>query len=479
MRNGGLLAIVLLWGLSACVQHEYKAVAFTPELASTEIQSWTLDNPDLIDFYNRVSQSQELSNNSALSFQSLYLISLFYSPELQIAYQDWQKLNAAIPEKVSRVNPTLDIPFDYNSRARGGDSAWTIGLVLNFIYERQAKREAKHTIAKVKALNAYMQMEKQAFVLFAKLANAYTNYVLTYHELQLVKDELEVLWKLVDQLQLKAELGGGTEFEVSTIKFELQERFFKQQLMQNQLDEYRDQLLIFTHLSEDELESLDIEKPKQLGFIKDFYSNFKSQDKTALKRELLMTNADMSLALNQYAISEAELKLKIEQQHPDIVLSPGFIFEQSDNLWALGASWVLPLFKNTQLNREISVALQERKLQQKNIIYQQKSLLDGFYLHHKNIARYKKSLDLSRSLLDSVAEKSISLEKQIELGGIDEVPLLRNKLAFMQAKQNQLTVSKKAANEITALQSLLGGALFNKHNMNIKELVLEWASSQK
>lgn len=478
-RNRGLLVLVVLLGLNACMHQEYKAIPFTQDSASAEIETWTLDNPELLTFYRNVGLAEQYSANSPLSFQQLYIISLFYSPELRIAYQNWQKAKAAIPQKDSRVNPTLDVPFDYNSRARGDDSPWTIGLVLNFIYERKAKREAKQTIAEVEALNAYMQMEKQAFMLFAKLKKAYANYVITYNELQLINDELDVLWKLVDQLQLKVELGGGTEFEVSTIKLELQERFFKQQLMQNQLNEYRDQLLVFTQINQDELESIDIEKSEQLNFIQDFYTYIKEQDVKTLRSELLNTHADISLALNQYAISEAELKYKIEQQYPDVVLSPGFIFEQSDNLWALGVSWILPLFKNTQLNREIAIALEQRKTQQQQIIYQQKQLLDDFYLHYKNILRYKKSLDLSQSLLSSVADKSINLERQIELGGIDEVPLLRNKLALVQAKQNQLIVSKKAANEITELQSLFAGMLSSNQSINIKELIGEWVSSRK
>lgn len=66
----------------------------------------------------------------------------------------------------------------------------------------------------------------------------------------------------------------------------------------------------------------------------------------------------MAIQLNIYVQAESELRLDIEKQYPDLVLSPGFLFDQSDYIWPLAALWVLPLFKNTEQNLNILKALE-------------------------------------------------------------------------------------------------------------------------
>src|SRR5438034_10901210 len=58
--------------------------------------------------------------------------------------------------------------------------------------------------------------------------------------------------------------------------------------------------------------------------------------------------SDVLSALADYAAAEAELRLQIAKQYPDIHLSPGYQYDQGDNKWMLGIVLELPAFNQNQ-----------------------------------------------------------------------------------------------------------------------------------
>ena len=79
-----------------------------------------------------------------------------------------------------------------------------------------------------------------------------------------------------------------------------------------------------------------------------------------LRKAALTGRADMRAALARYAAAEAGLKLAVASQYPDITLTPGYIYDQGQNKYALYPSLELPLFNQHQ--GEIATALARRQL---------------------------------------------------------------------------------------------------------------------
>ena len=66
------------------------------------------------------------------------------------------------------------------------------------------------------------------------------------------------------------------------------------------------------------------------------------------RRVALQGRSDILSALGEYAAAEAELRLQIAKQYPDVHLSPGYQYDQGDNKWTLGIVLELPVFNQNQ-----------------------------------------------------------------------------------------------------------------------------------
>lgn len=163
--------------------------------------------------------------------------------------------------------------------------------------------------------------------------------------------------------------------------------------------------------------------------------------------------------------------MEIENQYPDLVLSPGFIFDQSDNIWALGSSWILPLFKNTEQNLKILTALGERKIKQQEIIVTQKNLLNSLYKRHKSLARHKSAIEVSDEIIASIEQRAKEINTQIEMGGIDRIAMLRNRIEFHKAKQAQIDIYSEAINAMLEIEHLLQSS---HTELDINKIVASW-----
>lgn len=464
---------LLCVSLQGCVNHSYKAEPINTKTVLNEINSWNINNSDLNQFLQVNGLSLEEFNSNVFSIERLYLTSLYYDPEMQVAYSKWKKTQVAAKHADYKINPEFSIPFEHHSDTSGGQSEWTIGAVLSFIYERKGKREARQARANIDLLNAKLAITKLAFEQHGRLEEHYHAYIVTKTKIIEIENEINVLSELLEQLEKKYELGAASQFEISTIKLELQQRQFQLTLQENILQENKDDLLALSNLSHSEYDSIEIEYVHPLSLAKNLYQDpdIIEADVSNLQSMLLDNHLGIAMILNNYAQSEAELRLEIESQYPDIVLSPGFIFDQSDNIWALGASWVLPLFKNTEQNLKILNALEERKIKQQEVVVLQKNLLSLLYMRHKSVLRHKATLAISDEIIESIEQRAQEINAQIEIGGIDNVALLRNRMEFYKAKQTQIEIYNNAIDAMHEIEHLLQTPHFGSE---INKIVSSW-----
>jgi len=459
--------------MQGCMKQSYHEEPVNVAIVLDEINSWTISNSDLNRFLELNGLAAESLQTKLFSIKRLYLTSLFYDPEMQVAYKKWKKAKIVLDHSDYKINPEISIPFEHHSDTSDGQSEWTIGAVLSFIYERKSKREARAAKAQVKLLNASLEMYRLAFERYGTFEEKYHAYALRQAKISEIRNEITVLKDLLAQLQNKYELGAVSQFELNTTKLELQRGLFQLSLQENKLQENEDELLAMTHLVYSELDAIEIETVHPLSFAKLAYQETEIVEATfsGLQKLMLDNHLAMAIKLNDYAQSEAALRLEIEKQYPDLVLSPGFIFDQTDNIWALGSSWVLPLFKNSQQNINILKALEERKIKQQEIIVFQKEILSSLYQRHRSVLRYKSSINVSDEIIKSIEQRAKGIEKQIEMGGIDSIAMLRNRIAFYKARQEQIDIYKEAINAMLEIEHLLQST---HSEININDIVVLW-----
>jgi outer membrane protein, heavy metal efflux system len=459
--------------MQGCMKQSYHEELVNVDIVLGEINSWSRSDPTLNRFLESNGLSAESLQSNLFSINRLYLTSVYYDPAMQVAYKEWKKAKIVVDHSGYKINPEISLPFEHHSDTSDGQSEWTIGVVLSFIYERKSKQEARKAQADVHLLNASLEIRRLALERYGLFEEKYHAYGVRKAKNSEIRNEIKVLKDLLAQLLNKYELGAVSQFELNSVKLELQRGLFQLSVQENKLQEDEDELLAMTHLVHSELDAIEIETIHPLIFAKSAYqeSELLGAGFSELQISMLANHIDMAIQLNEYAQSEAELRLEIEQQYPDLVLSPGFIFDQTDNIWALGSSWILPLFENTQQNIDILKALEERKIKQQEIIVLQKKLLNSLYRRHRSVLRHNNSIVVSDEIIKSIEQRAKEIETQIEIGGIDGLAKLRNRIEFHKARQEQIEIYKEAINAMLEAEHLLQES---HADININNVVATW-----
>jgi outer membrane protein, heavy metal efflux system len=460
-------------GLQGCAKHVYQEEPVNFAGVFTEINSWTIDNPELNRFLKENGMLADELKSNVFTINRLFLTGLFYDPEMQVAYKKWKQAKIVVDHSDYKINPKISLPFEHHSDNADTSNLWSIGTVLSFIYERKSKQEARKAKAEVNLLNASLKIKQLALERYGLFEERYHQYIIQQATISELRNEINVLKELLAQLQRQYELGAVSQFELNSTKLELQQGVFRLTIQENNLQERVDGLLTMTHLAYPGLDGIVIEAISPLLFANSECqeTEYTSAEFSDLQKTMLENHLDMAITLNQYALSEADLRLKIEKQYPDIVLSPGFFFDQSDNIWSLGSSWILPLFENTEQNLNILAALEERKIKQQKITVLQKELLSALYKIHRAILRHKRATKVSDEIINSIELRAKEIKTQIDIGGIDGVALLRNRKQFYKARQEQITVYNNAINAMLEMDHLLQSS---HSEININDVVASW-----
>ena len=67
---------------------------------------------------------------------------------------------------------------------------------------------------------------------------------------------------------------------------------------------------------------------------------------SAVQHSALLNRLDVRAKLFDYAAADAAVKLEIARQYPSVTLSPGYLWDQGDNIWSLVATVLVPAAGN-------------------------------------------------------------------------------------------------------------------------------------
>ena len=421
-----------------CVKQNYSQAPLDVEQIYTDISKNHHLQTGVDEFLSRF----RLDAEPAFSFDKIALTMLFQHPELDAAIGEVSVKQAEEIIAAQTFNPSIQTPLEYNERL-DGSSPWVFGFILNFIYERKEKRVARESMALAATEFTRIKVEQKARQLLWDLYYAWFQYQSSLQIADILEQETGLRKEIVELLQRRQELGEASTFEVSSNRIAYQRSLLM--LSQHNIN-VNDRLIKLQLIASDE----------NIGPVND--AEYKWQDesyfnavpvKPTLQQIALHQRYDVRLALQEYASYEARLKLEIEKQYPDIKLSPGFIFDQADSVWALGAQWLLPLFHKNQ--GQIEKAIRERALIQKRFIVLQNNIINSIETNWHIFERRKHAYDRAITLLEEMQVREADMQKQFELGYIDRVAYLRSKLETIEVSRD---VKNMKMNVIEAYQNL-------------------------
>jgi outer membrane protein TolC len=175
-------------------------------------------------------------------------------------------------------------------------------------------------------------------------------------------------------------------------------------------------------------------------------------DDAGVQRAALRNRVDVRAKLLEYAAADAEVKLEVARQYPSFSISPGYLWDQGDNIWSLAATVLLPAAGNKPA---IQVAEARREVAAREFLAFQGRVLseaDGAQ------ARYRQALAGavgSERLVRLQAARDQETKKQFDAGYADRLELTLAQLGTLVAQRNAVSVESEAQRALGALEDAL------------------------
>ena len=423
--------IAVCFLVSACARYQYEESVIDLEDIKYEYFNRSLNAPELKDYLQKYDIDTGSWPLEAWDISALTAAAWYFNPELKVAQKEYEVRVVESENSARRLNPEINIPLEHHSDTSGNRSPWLIGLLFDLVLERKAKREARMEQAEALAVAAAINIMQKAWSIYSKVRN----YLVDYYRANRVSLHLEqqriATEDILDILEKRKELGEAGEFEVSAVRLELQKIRLQQAEQLVEVNRSLNKLAEAIRIPVSELRNTEIVFDDLESYVNaDEIMNFEIQSVA------LRNRPDIQAALQQYMAHEAGIKYEIEKQYPDIRLSPGFIFDQEDKIWALGAAWILPAFYPVN-EAEIKKALAERKVLQAEFIAMQTQILGEINSGRENYLSHHQALIAADNLLVDIETRQAQIKRQFELGYADNLELSRTVLETLLAKQSR------------------------------------------
>lgn len=415
--------------LGGCAPYQYEAKPLETKQLETEFMSRNPDDIQLNEHLRGYGYPVRQWPLPEWDLEALALAAYYFHPEIQVAIADYRKAVIHAETVRQRINPGVEIPFEHHSDTSDSKSPWTIGLLFDFVLERPAKRQARYDLADAEINVTRININAAAWNIYSDLRRQYFNYqsaLKNQEQLQVREKTTEEVLKL---LARRLELGEASEFEMSSIQLDLQRARLALTNHRVAVTDARHALAGSLGLPVAVLDKMNI-----AGVGPETLTNISDLELNELQSIALTQRLDIQQALAQYSAHEAALRLEIEKQYPDINLSPGFIFDQSDKIWTLGSAWILPLFH--PLNEgPIREALAEREKKQAGFLALQARVINEVAMAEGRLQAQRSALQEAGQLLEETRDRYRQMQRQFELGYADHLQLSRGLLEVAAVEQ--------------------------------------------
>lgn len=400
----------------------------------------------------------------------LTLCALFFHTKLDVAKQELALSYLAIETAGIKNNPSIDGTFARSGQENEDISPWSYGLSVNIPIETTKKSALKIEKAEKNLVVARMNVAETAWQLRHQIATDFIAYHQTLAEMQLLQQEIDIQDNIINMLEKRVNTGIASKTELSNASLLAIKTKHALNIKEGQLSQMKVKLAADVGLSLEKFELIKI-KPLSIESTLPQQSQLLNAplESKALQEQALLNRIDIRRSIAKYAVAETEIKLKVAQQTPDIVLSPGYMFEFGDKIWSLGFSSLLNmLHKNTALIEE---AKQLRAIEGAQFENLQAEIIAKITQAHTRYLAAKQITDQAEIELSQQIALEKKMQKQFDAGLIGKLDLSKHASNTLVAKQQLITSQftlLQIANQIEDVMQKPLYSTFKMPTLNIK-----------
>ena len=329
-----VLGVLLLTG---CSMQRYQASPIVAGETASRLEERSLADEGLRSFVE-MNLHPSLSSGApkAWNLQMLSLAALYFSPLLDAARARLARADAAVVTAGARPNPTLGF-------SPGVPSPYLVTLDFAIPLETAGKRGYRVQSARELDQAARLNLADSAWTVFTGVRLALLNYLLAIRNLELIRSEQQVRMDQVHILEQILAAGEIPRLDVDLARIELSKTEVAIRTAEGQAAETKSALAAAIGIPLSGLQGAEFVWPEM-----DAPPSAESLSADEIQRDAVVNRLDVRRALVQYAAAEADLRLEIAKQYPDINLGPGYTYEERHSFFTVGFSSAIPIFNRNQ-----------------------------------------------------------------------------------------------------------------------------------
>jgi cobalt-zinc-cadmium efflux system outer membrane protein len=332
--------IVFFIIIAGCASFDKKSIS--PQLSSASFESRSLEEPEVKQFIEK-KLGHELSSwpIEKWSLNELTSAAFYFRADMKAAQANWDLAKAGIITASEYPNPALGLIPQYDVDTSGGISPWIVNLPLDFLIETAGKR--KYAIEHAKNLTnaAQLNINITAWQIRSSLRESLVNVYDVFHKEKLLSEQLLLQEKKTALLEKQLKQGQISQVEYEKGRIPEDQVRLSLTKVSKQIDENRAELakalgvpgkaIEKIELSFECIETLPTEQPPE-----------------KVRTAALLTRPDLLALLSEYESAQSALQIEIADQYPNIVIGPGYEFDQGQNKWGLQFNIMLPILNQNR-----------------------------------------------------------------------------------------------------------------------------------
>ena len=444
-----ILGIVLLAG---CAHYQPQPIA--PEKMAAQFESHRLDDPGLKKFLEQ-NLGRELTTwpQTGWDLPELSLVAFYFHPTLEVARDQWLVALAGLKTAGARPNPSVTVTPGYDSQIPGNYSPWLVPVSFDIPIETAGKRGKRIAEAEKIAESARWDFVSAIWKIRSDVRASLLDFTIAGQRADLLQQQFSVQQQILKLLQQRLDAGEISRPELTAAQIALNKMQLDLSDAQSKKSDARSSLAEALGLSEAALDG------EELNF------DYSSPDTNALTSSgartlALRTRADILGALADYAAAEADLRLEIAKQYPDLHFGPGYAWNNGnagDNQWSLGLTLELPILDQNQ--GPIAEAEARRKLAAAKFVELQSQVIGEIDRAVAGWRVAEEQLKTGNELLASGQQQQKSAQAQLEVGVADQLDSLNAQLDLDSASLAQLENEDQLQEALGQLEEALQSPL--------------------
>jgi len=329
-----VVLVLMLAGLAGCASYESKPIDAAD--SAVQLEARNLDDPGLLDFVDRnLQRANPAPPSPRWGLDELTLAAFYYHPDLDVARARWKLASAQQATAGQRVNPSLGAAPAYNTTT-DIPSPWIVGTTIDIPVSTAGKRRAGIAEAAQLSEAARFNIATVAWQLRSRVRNSLLDVYAARELLGLRQNRQGLEEENFRMLERQYAAGAISTFELTQARLQLDSA--RLAMLDAERADAEAQVLL--------AQAIGVPVAALEGLALSFEGLGAMPADLAdgeLRRRALSNRADVLGALAEYAASQAALQREVAKQYPDIVLGPGYEYDQGDDKWSLGVTLELPL----------------------------------------------------------------------------------------------------------------------------------------